>query len=170
MLNVYIFIDFGEIVLPLILTSVIFISDMTDGWLARRYNATTKFGQGFDAFADILYVMLSYAVLCGYHVLPFVGLIAVLFKFTEFMVTSKMLAERGNASEFLVFDPLGKAVGILFYLTPITAYVVHQTLINQGHAVHFAIAGALTILVIMALFSSWNRIAACMKTPKHSII
>lgn len=166
-LNIYIFLNFGELVLPLILTAIIFFSDFADGWLARRYNLVTKFGQGFDAFADILYVVTSYAVLGGYHILPFVGLVAVLFKFIEFLVTSTIMSARGNPRTFLVFDPLGKVVGILFYITPIAAYALHQTLTSQGHAAHMAIGISLAIVVCMALLSSWKRIGMCMKVTSQ---
>jgi len=170
-LNVYIYLDFGEILVPLILTGVIFLSDMTDGWLARKYNAATKFGEGFDAFADIFYVVTSYAVLYGYHVLPLVGLILILFKFLEFVVTSAIIEARQHDRSthgLFIFDHLGKTAGILFYITPITTYVIHQTFSSYNHTIHIAIGVALGLIGIMAIVSSWHRIGSCYKITNSS--
>jgi phosphatidylglycerophosphate synthase len=170
-LNIYIFLDFGEILVPLILTTIIFSSDFADGWLARKYNVVTKFGVGFDAFADIFYVALSYAVLTGYHILPFVGLILILFKFFEFLITSAIINARqnySNANSLLIFDQLGKSVGILFYITPIVTYVIHQSFRNNNYAVHFFFGVAIGLMGIMVILSSWHRIVSCIKITRQS--
>jgi phosphatidylglycerophosphate synthase len=171
-LNLYLFLNFGEILMPLILTAIIFSSDFADGWLARKYNAVTKFGIGFDAFADILYVVLSYTVLYGYHVLPLVGLILILLKFLEFLITSAIInagREPQSSNDLLIFDRLGKAVGILFYITPITTYVIHQTFSSYNHSIHLAIAVAIVLMGTMALASSWHRIGNCFIVLKGEV-
>lgn len=170
-LNIYLYLDFGEILVPLALTGIIFLSDTADGWLARKYNAVTKFGEGFDAFADIFYVVTSYAVLYGYHVLPLVGLILILFKFLEFVVTSAMIEARLESKSthgLFVFDHVGKTVGILFYITPITTYVIHQTFINYNHSIHIAIGIALGLMAMMVVASSWERIGKYFEITNRS--
>lgn len=170
--NVYIYLDFGEVIVPLILTALIFSSDVLDGWLARKYNAVTKFGVGFDAFADIFYVVLTYAVLYGYHILPMIGMILILFKFLEFMITSSIINAQPdsiqNAQRLLVFDRIGKAVGILLYIMPITTYFFHQTFTNYNHSIHIVIGIYIALIGVLAIISSWNRIGRCVQVSNRS--
>lgn len=170
-LNIYIYMDFGEILVPLVLTAIIFSTDFADGWLARKYNAVTNFGGGLDLFADIFYVVLSYGVLYGYHVLPLVGLVLILFKFLEFIITSAIINARKisrNSHGLLVFDQIGKAVGILFYIMPITTYVIHQTFRSYNNSIHIAFGLALGLMGIMVVISSWQRIGGCFKITNQA--
>lgn len=171
-LNVYIFLDFGEVTVPLILTAIIFSSDALDGWVARKYNAATKFGVWFDAFADIFYVVLTYAVLYGYHILPMVGMILILFKFLEFTITSSIINAQQdsipNAQGLLVFDRIGKAVGILLYIMPITTFFFHQTFANYNHPIHIVIGIYIALIGVLAIISSWNRIGRCVRISNRS--
>lgn len=170
--NVYIYLDFGKVAVPLILTAIIFSSDLLDGWMARKYNAVTKFGVGFDAFADIFYVVLTYAVLYGYHILPMVGMIVILIKFLEFMITSSIIKARQdshqNTQGLLVFDRMGKAVGILFYVMPITTYFFHQTFTKYNQTIHMAIGISIALIGVLAIVSSWNRIDRCVRISNRS--
>lgn len=168
-LNIYIYLNFGQTIIPLILTAIIFSSDILDGWLARKLNAVTKFGVTFDVFADILYVTLSYLVLCRYHILPFIGILLILFKFLEFMVTSAILQARRENSEILVFDRVGKTVGIIFYILPITTYLFHQTFSELNGAIHLTIGITVGVLGVMVVLSSWNRIGRCLKATNRSM-
>ena len=162
-LNLYIYLNFGQIIIPVVLTAIIFSSDILDGWLARKFNAVTTFGVAFDAFADIFYVTLSYLVLCRYHILPFIGILLIIFKFLEFLVTSRILQMHRENSEILVFDRVGKMVGIIFYILPITTYLFHQTFSEFNHAIHLAIGVTIGLLGLMVMLSSWDRIGRCRK-------
>jgi phosphatidylglycerophosphate synthase len=168
-LNIYIYLNFGEMILPLILTVIIFSSDMLDGWLARKLNAVTKFGVAFDAFADIFYVTLSYLVLCRYGILPVMGIVLILFKFLEFIVTSAILQTHRESPEILIFDRIGKTVGIIFYMMPMTTYMFHQTFSEYNRAIHMTIGFTVGILGVMVVLSSWGRIRRCMKAMSQSI-
>jgi len=51
--------DYNNLIYALILYILASISDFLDGWLARKYKITSKFGIHFDPFADKILVLAS---------------------------------------------------------------------------------------------------------------
>jgi len=62
------------------------ISDMADGWLARRLHATTKTGALLDSLADICFVAC-----CAWRLLPFLKLPLWLWIWAAVIVVIKMV-------------------------------------------------------------------------------
>jgi len=61
------------------------ITDLLDGYLARRYNATSDFGALMDPLADKIFVTAAMLMAIEYRLMPAIVAFAVLAR--EFMVT-----------------------------------------------------------------------------------
>ena len=106
------------------------ISDMVDGWLARKLHAETKAGAILDSVAD-----LSFVACCAIRLLPVLSIPSWLWIWAGIIVVIKMV---NQASALLVFKRFrfphtmaNKLTGFLLFLavptffwTMIPAYVV----------------------------------------------
>jgi CDP-diacylglycerol--glycerol-3-phosphate 3-phosphatidyltransferase len=71
LLNFVIINHFESWTLITVIFMVIFLTDLLDGKIARLCGNTSHFGAVIDILADLFYVVMSYMVLCIYHVLSF---------------------------------------------------------------------------------------------------
>lgn len=84
--------------IALLMLAGVYVSDILDGFLARKWKATTRFGACFDLVSDIFFVLLSYQALVIAGTLPMWMLPAAMFKFAGFIATSYILSGRGAKS------------------------------------------------------------------------
>lgn len=84
-------------------------SDLADGYLARRFSVSSKFGAKLDAIVDFVFIagVFLFFVLQGLYPAWILGLIV--FMFAQFIVTS-LLSK-------VLYDPLGKYYGGFLYGT-----------------------------------------------------
>ncbi|AAK79983.1 CDP-alcohol phosphatidyltransferase family protein, partial [Clostridium acetobutylicum] len=61
-LNYYTINYFSKVLIPVVLTFFIFLTDILDGKLARLFKITSPLGAFFDVVADLFYIVLSYIV------------------------------------------------------------------------------------------------------------
>ncbi|MDR2487126.1 MAG: CDP-alcohol phosphatidyltransferase family protein [Clostridiales Family XIII bacterium] len=92
----------------LLLFSAILLSDVLDGFLARRLQCTSVLGAKLDVLSDTLYTILSLATFAYFGVIPAWFVLVMLLKLAEFIVTSRIIRGRGGADRPLLFDKLGK--------------------------------------------------------------
>ena len=85
----------GEPRLAILMLAGVYISDILDGFFARRWKVTTRFGACFDLVSDIFFVLLSYQALVISGGLPMWILPMAMFKFAEFISTSYILSGGG---------------------------------------------------------------------------
>ena len=83
----------GEPRLAILMLAGVYISDILDGLLARKWKVTTRFGACFDLVSDIFFVLLSYQALVITGGLPMWMLPMAMFKFAEFISTSYVLSQ-----------------------------------------------------------------------------
>lgn len=98
----------GDLTRAGILFAVAAITDAVDGWIARRWNSITAFGQLLDPIADKLLVGSAVALLWWTGLLP--GWFALVVTLREgFVLSASVWARaRGHADE-LRPGPFGKA-------------------------------------------------------------
>ena len=119
--NGYIFVFYILISLHI----VICLTDIFDGFAARRMKAESALGAVLDLIADLFFILLSLAALCFLGMLPFWFLAVVLIKFIEYLITSKYLRiEKDNNK--LVNDKLGRIAAVLFYITPGVSCLIYR--------------------------------------------
>ena len=99
------------------------VSDMVDGWVARKTNTVSEFGSKLDTVADILFVVVCLVKLLPVLHLPvwiyvWVGIIAGIKVFNivySYVVRKQFLADHSI---------LNKITGALLFLLPLTLSVI----------------------------------------------
>ena len=83
------------------------VTDLLDGYAARKLKASTTIGAYLDSIADLLLIisLLTYFISVG-TVSP-LSMAFIGFMFLQFLITSV----RGN----LVYDPVGKYTGVMLF-------------------------------------------------------
>lgn len=81
------------------------ITDILDGYIARKYNMVTDFGKLMDPLADKIFMATAFVMLVDKQLLP--GWVAVVILSREFMVTGLRLLAT-NKGEVISADVTGK--------------------------------------------------------------
>jgi CDP-diacylglycerol--glycerol-3-phosphate 3-phosphatidyltransferase len=81
------------------------LTDLLDGWMARRYQVVTDFGKLMDPLADKIFMATTFIVLVSKGILP--GWVAVIVLSREFLVTGLRLLAT-NKGEVIPADTTGK--------------------------------------------------------------
>ena len=105
------------LVLIFILTA---ISDVSDGWLSRKYGLESDVGAKFDVICDFIFIMLSTLSLVLIDMIPSWFVLIIVLKMLEFFITS---------GQNLVYERFGHLVSLMFYAFPIFAVLVNDRLI-----------------------------------------
>ena len=99
------------------------VSDMVDGWVARKTNTVSEFGSKLDTVADIIFVSVCLVKLLPVLHLPvwiyvWVGLIACIKVFNivySYVVRKQFLADHSIPN---------KVTGAFLFLLPLTLFVI----------------------------------------------
>ncbi|MCI2036179.1 MAG: CDP-alcohol phosphatidyltransferase family protein [Oscillospiraceae bacterium] len=132
------------------------MTDLLDGRLARKYKAQTRTGAVLDVLCDFFFIATASSALCAQGLLPGWMLAVILLKFLEFLISSAFFRRRKRSASRFLFDPLGRAAAVFFYLLPILVLLLYILV----PAAWFPIAlGAICAgIAALALVSSLLRI------------
>lgn len=164
-MNFYIINHFNSILIPIIISFIIFLTDFFDGKLARSTGWTSKIGAIFDVAADLLYIVVSYIVLYALHIIPLWFLFIIVFKFMEFIITSYYIKNSSDEKPVFVFDILGRFTAVIFYIIPLVSYVFFHFLSN-GYL--YIVDFIMYITTLLTVISSSYRIKVCVKKFKSN--
>jgi phosphatidylglycerophosphate synthase len=81
------------------------LTDMCDGWLARRNQTVSQSGARLDTLADFVFLIFALVGLAGHGTIPFMVPLIATVMFGQFWLS------RGP----LVYDPIGKYYGAVLY-------------------------------------------------------
>lgn len=139
------------------------LTDALDGSIARRLGAASAFGAYLDVFADVFYVASSLAVLIILNIIPVWFLALVLAKFTEYIITSRVINSRRSECKPVEFvrDPAGRCAAALYFLLPGALCVFDYI---SGLDFRFAADFAIYSAALLTLFSSAIRLRHCIKS------
>ncbi len=106
----------GNIALCLTLFAAAAITDLFDGYVARKLNATTKFGAYYDASTDFVLVIgiFTFFSLKGFY--PVWLLLLITASFAQFLATSHYAKK--------LFDPVGRYTGSALYIGVVLTLVL----------------------------------------------
>lgn len=99
-----------------ILNILIYITDLLDGKLARKWNVCSKIGASLDILADLGYMTSQYYLLIRTGYMSWILLICIYLEFLIFLKTS--LYYRPITKKIFLFNKIGKLVAIYYYLLP----------------------------------------------------
>ena len=105
----------------IIISLLIIFSDFIDGKLARKYDVTSKIGLILDVHLDFVYIMISTSFLALYNKLDLYFVVVIVYKFLEFIITSKIFKGRfkNKKSENFYYDNLGTIASGMYYIIPL---------------------------------------------------
>ncbi len=147
-----------------ILFFMICISDFLDGKIARKTNSVSVLGAKLDVFADLFYITVSYIALVSFKIIPIWFLLFIIFKFSEFVLTSKFIKNNIKLSDKpFVFDKVGRIVSATFLIIP--GIVCISKCLNV-HFVNSIFLCILSMIFIAGMYSSYSRIKDCFKIYK----
>lgn len=108
--------DTGNMALFLTVFAAAAFTDLLDGYLARKLQATSRFGAYYDASTDFALVIgiFSFFSLKGFY--PFWLLILIAAAFIQFIVSS-LYAKK-------LFDPVGRYTGSALYIGVVLTLVL----------------------------------------------
>ncbi len=147
----------GNFVLPSIvalwvLYILIEISDVMDGYIARKYNLVTDLGKVLDPFADVLSRITYFICFTAVGIMPVIILAVLLYR--EFSITflRMVLIRKGKAMAASIWGKL-KAVtyaiaGVLGFLS-----VSLDRLGNTSEFLHIIKIGTLSVFILAAFAS-----------------
>lgn len=139
--------------------TVICISDLTDGKIARAMGTSSELGAKLDVFADLLFIVLSYMVMINLKILPLWFFAFICFKFLEFVFTSQIMKFKSRSLNHpFVFDRVGKTVSAVFFVIPGIACIFKWAAIYNSADL---INSLLYITFAAGLYSTYTRIKSC---------
>ena len=112
-----------EYILAFIFFTISGLTDIADGFIARKFNYISTFGKLMDPLADKLTQISALASLCITDIVPIWILVIVLFK--EFFMSSGASFLYGK--DVVVYSKwYGKLATVLFYLAIVASLLVKQ--------------------------------------------
>lgn len=137
----------------LILFITIILSDVADGYLARKLRCVSNIGAKLDIISDTLYVILSLTIFAYFHITPIWFIFVMLLKLMEFIITSKIMKKKQNNEKDIFFDKIGKmSISIVMLLPGI--FVFRCIIIDYKMIMNISIY----FITVMLMVSFINRI------------
>jgi phosphatidylglycerophosphate synthase len=118
----------------LLVFAAILISDVADGYLARKLKCTSNVGARLDIIADTLYTISSLTAFAYFNIIPIWFIVVMVLKLMEFIITSKIINKQ-KTKNIVFFDKIGKiSVSIVMLLPGIFAFrciiIDYKTVMN----------------------------------------
>jgi len=128
------------------------ISDLVDGYVARKISSTSKFGAYLDVIVDFLFITGMYLFFSLQGIYSIWLLLVIVFVFAQFIISNILLKQT-------IYDPIGKYFGsILFWGIGVTILISDQLISNLIVFTDQIVYIMVTIfIVIFALVSLLSR-------------
>ena len=126
-------------------------TDLLDGYVARKLEATSRLGSYFDVTADFLFVSSMFLIFIFEDFYPPWILLLIVTVFVQFILTSLF-------SKRTVYDPVGKYYGSLMYGG------IGLTLLLPEQLVYSTVTIGIVVSTIASLFS---RVAYFLRAQNH---
>lgn len=141
------------------------LTDMLDGYLARKYSLVSNFGKFMDPLADKILTYSAFCLFVEYGIIPSYFLIIVLFR--EFAVAGiRMLA--ASKGTVIAADIFGKiktvlqmiSIPLYLFLSSMEGFGIDKAS-YQGFAkaVQFSARWTMILSIVMTVISGYNYIA-----------
>jgi phosphatidylglycerophosphate synthase len=128
-----------ELTIPtyLLFLAVVF-SDFMDGYVAKKYQTSSKLGFYFDVTADFIFVSIMFVVFVNNGIYPFWIVLLISVVFGQFILSSIYFKKTS-------YDPIGKYYGSLMYGG------IGLTLLFSGQIVYNIITVGVALSTVISL-------------------
>ncbi|MDR0383692.1 MAG: CDP-alcohol phosphatidyltransferase family protein [Spirochaetaceae bacterium] len=158
--DIFIYECANNLVLLLVFVFII-ISDVADGYLARKLNCASDRGAKLDIVSDALYTILSLSAFVYFEIIPIWFVCVMLLKLMEFAVTSKLVKNKQNFENTVFFDKIGKISICVAMLLP-GIFVFRCIIIDYKTVMNISVY----IITVMLTLSFVSRIMSTIKYMK----
>ena len=129
----------GNVTACLILLAFCAVTDFFDGYLARKLEATSRFGAYYDATTDFILMIGIFVIFYAMSYYPIWFLILIAASFMQFLATSRYIKK--------LYDPVGRYLGSALYIG------VVLTLLWPTQAVYDFVQYAFIVFFLVSLTS-----------------
>lgn len=136
------------------------VTDLVDGYIARRYKLVTDFGKLMDPLADKLMVVSLMVVLAVRSIVPIVAVALLMVK--EMLMVLGGIFLLKNKDVVVFAKPIGKVAQLITTLGLVLCFF-HKAFEGLGVPVHLIVLWAGVVLAMAAL---WYYAAAFLKVLK----
>jgi CDP-diacylglycerol--glycerol-3-phosphate 3-phosphatidyltransferase len=136
----------------------IIVSDLADGYLARKLKCASNAGAKLDVLSDTVYTISSLTIFAYFNVTPMWFIFIMALKLLEFAITSRILKHKQKSGGMLFFDKIGKiSVSIVMLLPGVFAF--RCIIMDYKMVMNVAIY----VITTMLALSFINRIMSAIK-------
>lgn len=151
-------------VLAVIFLTLSGITDVLDGYIARKYNFISDFGTLFDPLADKLTQISTLVVLVIQGIIPLWILIVVIIKELLMIAGAAFLYDKNTVVGSRWY---GKAATVLFYIAILVSMLNKQFELGWNFdIVLYYLALALTIFALYMYFKTFSKLKKNAKESK----
>lgn len=140
----------GQYITGVILFSIAGLTDVLDGYIARKYNMTTSWGKLADPTADKLMQVSALLILTINGIIPLIIIIVVVIK--EAMVAAGSILLYKKDDIVVTSNRYGKAATVIFYLVIIMAIVFKIVNLKSPYTDIF-VNGFMILAVLSSVFA-----------------
>lgn len=146
----------GNYILAVIFLTISGITDVLDGYIARKFNFITDFGTLFDPLADKLTQISTLIVLVIQQIIPIWILIVVIVKEVLMIAGAAFLYDKNTIVGSRWY---GKAATVVFYIAILISMIDKQFSLNLYFDIYlYYIALALTIFALFMYFKTFSKL------------
>ncbi|HEX7715598.1 MAG TPA: CDP-alcohol phosphatidyltransferase family protein [Bacillota bacterium] len=99
------------------------ITDIIDGRLARKYNATSVFGSYLDVCSDFILIICAFLAFIKIKWYCYLLILIIIASFAIFILTSR--------KKKLIYDPVGKYTGTILMVSILLTMLIPYPLIRK---------------------------------------
>ncbi len=132
----------GDHILALVVYLVAGVTDVLDGYIARRYDMSTKLGTVLDPLADKLMLLAALGCLAFSNVIPQWVFYVVVLK-EGAMIVGAAIMYFGHINRVIPSNVFGKVATIVFYIAVATSLLEAKLFYR-----HLTMVGAVIIMLV----------------------
>lgn len=129
---------------------VAIITDLTDGYAARRFGSPSAFGQAFDHTTDFLFVTVCLAALSLSSNIPLVLPIVIAIAFSQYVLDSYFLYRTPN----LRMSWLGRWNGVLYFVPLVMVALARENWVGALGPLLMTLLPIISYLLIISTLAS----------------
>jgi CDP-diacylglycerol--glycerol-3-phosphate 3-phosphatidyltransferase len=148
--------------IPTLVYAIASFSDFLDGYLARKYEASSKIGLFLDPFADKLMTTAVMVCIAMDGIIPYWTVLVVVGK-EILMAIGGFIMHKAASAELMPANMLGKTATVVFFLVCVTLMLFRNITKTAATAmISFAI-----LLTIISLASYLKKYIVIMKNKNN---